>query len=147
MLRLNRFHPIGLRKERAFSLVEVVLSIALAGFALISLCGATTMGLCAYRQSLDIGAATHIANGINAQLSQTAQTNFTSLAGGSTTSSSFDDLGNAVSGSSVAPIYQASVVVAPSVSPNLLQVEVTISRPGGEGNSQRFCYTVFNQGS
>jgi len=119
--------------RRAFSLIEVVISIGIFSFAFMALLGLVPVALQSSRESLDLANATHLANNLK---NEVARTNF-----GVVPLSPRWFGGSLEEATATNGIYEASVVLADSVSPSLRRLQITIEK----GTSERtFCFLIFN---
>ncbi len=102
--------PSRHQRQKAFSLVEVVIAMGVVSFAFVALFGMLPMGLQTFRQAIDTNVQATIAQQMAGLAEQTAFTNLTSLA----TSSPyyFDDQGIALdSATNLSRIYTVYVEV------------------------------------
>lgn len=117
------------------------MAIGIFVFVLISLLGVLPTVLSSSRSSLDLSTAVSLADKLAAEF---AQSNFTNLT--ASTTCFYDDLGNRLSNSSSA-IYFATVDPTNSVSRNLKNIKISVTRGTNQANSRAFSYLVFNQGT
>lgn len=131
---------------RAFTLIEVTLALGIFAFALISIVGLLPAAMKSTRDSVEIAAATQIANQIVADY---AQGGF-ALSGSETYY--FDDLGARTNGSGWlyrADVSLGSVVLEDGGSPltdNLARLSIEVSSVRNPGNPHRFAHLLINQG-
>jgi uncharacterized protein (TIGR02598 family) len=106
------------KKNTAFTLVEVVLSLGVVAFAFVPIIGLLPLGLDMSRKAIDATVEAHIAQQLTTQAQQTdfsvlitpaASTNFSSP-GATPAPTYYDDLGNTLSSSSGA-VYEAGFIV------------------------------------
>lgn len=125
--------PPAISQYKAFSLVEVTLAMGIFVFALVSMLGLLSAALQSSRASLDISAATQVADAVAVRLSQ----------GNWSEPVYFDDLGNETN--SPGAIYQARVVQSVSVSDYLKSAEVIVTRGSESADPRHFTYLIFDQ--
>jgi len=109
MVPLKKIHRI-----LGFSLVEVVLALGLASFALVSMVGLLSVGFRGARDSINMTVISDIADGVAGEAQLTAWTNLTTNYGNSTWY--YDDLGKKLS-NKVQAAYEVrtSLTTAPTV--------------------------------
>lgn len=123
-----------IRNCGGFTLVEMVIALGLAGFALTSLLGLLPCGLQNFRKAMDFTLQTQMAQSLVGKASRMAYTDLSQLAA---QPYYFDDNGNIVGADDAAGTYKASVTVTgatalPSNSgfsnPGVAQLTITYAR-------------------
>jgi uncharacterized protein (TIGR02598 family) len=117
--------------ERAFSLVEVVVALAVVSFAIIGIIGFIPVGLQNLRSAIDMSTQTRIVESVTSSMNETG---FTNVVAWST--NYYDDEGNTMTNAtSPGVLYEAVInATAPTLIPgglnstNLMMVNVAISR-------------------
>ncbi len=85
------------RRMLGFSLVEVVLALGLASFALVSMVGLLSVGFRGARDSMNMTVISDIAQGISGEAQLTSWTNLSANYNSQTSKWYFDDMGARIS--------------------------------------------------
>lgn len=130
------------RRSRGFTLVEMVISLGIVGFAFTAIVGLLPFGLQNFRAAMDTTLQTQMAQSLIGKAGQSSYADLSQLAG---QSFYFDDNGNLVGASGQDKTYEATIqvekqTVLPSDSgyrnSNLARVTITFIQKGSSG-SQR----------
>lgn len=108
-----------LARLRAFSLIEVVISIGIVSFAMVALVGMLPVGLNTFRRAINTTVESQIVQGITSDLQLTDYTKLPATA----VVNYYDEQGMLLSGSGTAVLYTITV------SPKALQVGSTTLTP------------------
>jgi len=127
---------------RAFSLVEVVAALGIFVFSLVALLGLLPVALQSARDSLDISTALELAEKLSAKFNGVAFTSLSTIP--SPVIYYYNDIGEEVSASSDAAVYQASVELGASESPQLIRVAISVRLAQGSPAPHEFCYLILN---
>lgn len=128
------------RRSRGFTLVEMVISLGIVGFAFTAIVGLLPFGLQNFRAAMDTTLQTQMAQSLVGKAGQSSYADLAQLAG---QSFYFDDNGSLVGASDPAKTYEAVIqvekqTVLPSDSgyrnSNLARVTITFSQKGSSGS-------------